>query len=103
MADERKNAGYDIIASVRFDENYEVVLGERTSDNGDKAYVTWECNYGNYYYGHYITDKLSAIMDFGERVKDKAELYISWQKDEHNVDADNATPIKPQEHNHEER
>ena len=50
---DRTNAGYTIINAVTVGKG-EIVLGERTTANKEKQYVTWECNNGSYYYGHYI-------------------------------------------------
>ena len=63
---DRTNAGYTIINAVTIGKG-EIVLGERTTANKEKQYVTWECNNGSYYYGHYIENKFDALKDFGQR------------------------------------
>ena len=86
---DRTNAGYTIINAVTVGKG-EIVLGERTTTNKEKQYVTWECDNGSYYYGHYIENKFDALKDFGQRVADKAEIYRSFDKDRqrHNRERD---------------
>ena len=57
---DRTNAGYTIINAITVSKG-EIVLGERTTANKEKQYVTWECNDGSYYYGHYIENKFDAL------------------------------------------
>lgn len=61
----RENAGYRIINTISVG-SVEVVLGECPS--APAAYVTWECRDGsNYYWGHYHTNRLTALRDLLER------------------------------------
>lgn len=76
---DRTNAGYNIINAVTVGKG-EIVLGERTTVNKEKQYVTWEYNNGSYYYGHYTDNKFDALKDFGKRVADKAEMYCDFEK-----------------------
>lgn len=77
---DRTNAGYTIINAVIVGKG-EIALGERTTANKEKQYVTWECNNDSYYYGHYTENKFDALKDFGQRVADKAEMYRCFDKD----------------------
>lgn len=79
MMNERTNVGYTIINAVTVGKG-EIVLGERTTANKEKQYVTWECNNGSYYYGHYTENKFDALKDFGQRVVDKSEFYRDFEK-----------------------
>lgn len=65
---DRTNAGYTIINAVTVGKG-EIVLGERITANKEKQYVTWECNNGSYYYGHYIENKFDALKDLPIRLK----------------------------------
>lgn len=81
MNEARTNAGYTIIAAINIYEDYEIVLGEKTSNDYGTTYVTWECRGGNNYnFGNYIDDKVLATKDFGDRVSHKCERYHQWQK-----------------------
>lgn len=67
----RTNAGYIITNAIRIG-NVEIVMGENTSDPAQ--FVTWECKDGdNYYWGHYMTDKLAALHDLMERAEQELE------------------------------
>ncbi len=61
----RTNAGYTITEAIHIG-NVEFVLGENPAYPA--PYVTWECKDGNnYYWGHYKSDKLSALRDLLDR------------------------------------
>ena len=61
----RKNAGYIITESICVG-NVEFVLGENAA--APAHFVTWECKGGNnYYWGHYMTNKLTALRDLLDR------------------------------------
>lgn len=81
---DRTNAGYTIINAVTVGKG-EIVLGERTNANKEKQYVTWECNNGSYYYGHYIENIFDALKDFGQRVADKAECIAVLTKTNNDI------------------
>lgn len=81
---DRTNAGYTIINAVTVGKG-EIVLGERTTANKEKQYVTWECNNGSYYYGHYIENKFDALKDFGQRVADKAKCIAPLTKTDNGI------------------
>lgn len=62
----RTNAGYTITDSIHVQDT-EFVLGER----GSSRYVTWQCSGGdNYYWGHYFDNRMAAVKDLLQRVRD---------------------------------
>ncbi len=67
----RKNAGYTIINSITAG-NAELVLGQK--DSSPYQFVTWQCKNGtDYFWGHYLTDKLAAEKDLYHRAIDRIE------------------------------
>lgn len=73
----RKNAGYTITESICVG-NVEFVLGENTA--APARFVTWECKDGdNYYWGHYMTDKLAALRDLLDRAGQDLTILESRQ------------------------
>jgi len=83
MNEQKKtNAGYFIRDRFRFDE-FEIVLGEHQTQKD--MYVTWECrmNRGklpNYYWGHYFKSYPEAVIDYANRIKDKAQFILEVSK-----------------------
>ena len=62
---QRVNAGYTITDTIHIGAT-EFVLGEHTI--APSRYVTWECRNGsNYYWGHYMSDRLDAVKDLLDR------------------------------------
>lgn len=62
---ERMNAGYTITDSIHVGD-VEFVIG--VSSTAPSQFVTWECKGGsNYYWGHYMADRLAAVGDLLER------------------------------------
>ena len=58
---QRIKAGYTITDSIQIGA-IEFVLGEHAT--APSRYVTWECRDGsNYYWGHYLSDRLDAVKD----------------------------------------
>lgn len=77
----RKNAGYIITESIRIG-NVEFVLGEKQTEPAQ--YVTWECKDGdNYYWGHYMTDKLAALGDLLDRAGQELSILEMRQSQRH--------------------
>ena len=69
---ERKNIGYVITDSVRIGET-EFVIGAHEKD--PNRFVTWACKDGdNYFWGHYMTDKLAALRDLLDRAGEELSL-----------------------------
>ena len=68
----RANAGYAITQSIHIG-NTEFVLGESSTDPAQ--FVTWACRDGdNYFWGHYMTDKLAALRDLLDRAGEELSL-----------------------------
>mgnify|MGYP001523100504 CR=1 FL=1 len=68
----RTNAGYTITESIHIG-NTEFVLGESSTDPAQ--FVTWACKDGdNYFWGHYMTDKLAALRDLLDRAGEELSL-----------------------------
>lgn len=85
----RINAGYTIISSIPVTQYKEILLGCNNSGN----YVTWEYSNKNnsYDFGHYYSDKLSAMTDYTKRIQTeiKYQSEIREQKRRHtDIDAD---------------
>lgn len=79
----RKNAGYIITESIRIG-HVEFVLGEKQMEPAQ--YVTWECKDGdNYYWGHYMTDKLAALRDLLDRAGQELSVLEMRQSQKHCV------------------
>ena len=59
--EERKNAGYTIVQSLKIG-NTEFVIGHHPT--APSPYVTWECTNGdNYFWGHYFKERHDADRD----------------------------------------
>lgn len=75
--DVRMNAGYIITDSIHIGET-EFVIGMSVS--APAQFVTWECKDGNnYYWGHYMTDKLAALRDLLDRAGQELTILESRQ------------------------
>ena len=73
----RKNAGYTIVESICIGK-LEFVLGESPTDPAQ--YVTWACKNGdNYFWGHYMTDKLAALHDLLDRAGEELSFLETQQ------------------------
>lgn len=71
--DWRTNAGYIITNSITIGES-QIVLGVHEKE--PNMFVTWESDgKDNYYWGHYLSDLLTAQKDFCERALDKVRFY----------------------------
>jgi len=69
---ERENAGYAIVESIHIGKA-EFVLG--VNEKAPAPYVTWACKDGdNYFWGHYMTDKLAALRDLLDRAGEELSL-----------------------------
>ena len=83
---QRKNAGYIITLSIQFPK-FEYVFGEKPDGSG---FVTWYCSNGNNYcFGHYITDRDTALLDLYERTQDEIATVIYRLKDKIERKTDN--------------
>ena len=53
-------------------------MGESTTDPAQ--FVTWACKDGdNYFWGHYMTDKLAALRDLLDRAGEELSLLETQQ------------------------
>lgn len=77
-----KVQGYTVIESTVIG-NAKFVVG-KNSQNPIAPYVTWQANMKNdphsYFWGHYCTDKMGAMEDYGKRISDEAQYLKSFQK-----------------------
>lgn len=65
----RINEGYEIIASVRTDDNYEIVIGHAINPKRPAQYVCWNCSNGEHYsVGQYCTTYRCALYVMSERI-----------------------------------
>ena len=72
---QRVNAGYTITDTIHIGAT-EFVLGEHTI--APSRYVTWECRNGsNYYWGHYMSDRLDAVKALLDRAGQELEYQMS--------------------------
>lgn len=72
---QRINAGYTITDSIQIGA-IEFVLGEHAT--APSRYVTWECRDGsNYYWGHYLSDRLDAVKDLLGRAGQELDYQMS--------------------------
>lgn len=74
--------GYTIIESTVIG-NAKFVVGENPQ-NPIAPYVTWQANMKNdphnFFWGHYCTDKMGAMEDYGKRISDEARYLKSFQQ-----------------------
>lgn len=70
----RMNGKFEILSSVRINDEVEIVMGRRTTQFGTD-YATWECsNENNYYWGHYDFKTMpEASLDMCARAIGKLE------------------------------
>ena len=67
----RQNCGYIILYAYQLKENEEIVLGKNSSG----MFVTWMTKGEDYFWGHYFSNELEAIKDFGNRIEDWERMY----------------------------
>ena len=74
------NAGYTI-TDRRTVGNSEFVIGQRETELA--PFVTWKCRKGekNYFWGHYLSDRLSALEDLCNRALDEIHYLRSLQQE----------------------
>ena len=86
------NAGYTITDRLAVGE-YEFVIGERDTP---AQFVTWKCRKGekDYFWGHYLDDRLSAIEDLCKRTIEEVDYIKSFQQA-------NSEPAKQTKKRHE--
>lgn len=66
------NAGYSITDRLSVGES-EFVIGQ--CEEAPSQFVTWKCRKGSrdYYWGHYLSDRLSAVEDLCRRTLEEIE------------------------------
>lgn len=73
MEDKRMNGGYEIIHAIKITPKVEIVVGENLK-NPVTPYVVWTCFRGtDYQWGHYCTNYMKALADFGNGLQTKAQ------------------------------
>lgn len=82
--DKEINAGYIITDRLTVG-NAEFVIGQ--NENALAKFVTWKCTRGekSYYWGHYCTDRLSALEDLCNRALDEIH-YLRGLEQKQNTD-----------------
>lgn len=75
---QKMNAGYAITDRLSVGE-FEFVIGQREA--GPTRFVTWKCRKGekDYFWGHYLSDRLAAIEDLCKRAIDEVEYLRTLQ------------------------
>jgi len=75
------NAGYTITDRLTVG-NSEFVIGQRDTDLA--PFVTWQCRKGekDYFWGHYLSDRLAALEDLCKRALDEVEYLRSLQPEQ---------------------
>ena len=74
------NAGYTITDRLTVG-NSEFVIGQRETELA--PFVTWKCRKGekNYFWGHYLSDRLTALEDLCNRSLDEIHYLRSLQQE----------------------
>lgn len=74
------NAGYAITDRLSVG-NMEFVIGQ--NENAPAKFVTWRCKKGqkDYHWGHYCSDRLTALEDLCNRALDEIHHEKSLQKE----------------------
>lgn len=74
------NAGYAITDRLTVG-NSEFVIGQR--EESPANFVTWKCRKGEkeYFWGHYLNDRLSALEDLCNRALDEIHYLRSFQQE----------------------
>ena len=88
--EQRINAGYAITDSIHVGEA-EFVIGENPACPA--PYVTWEYTpTGGYFWGHYLPDRLTAVRDLLDRVRNEADSLEYRQGKRREEAGDDDTP-----------
>lgn len=75
------NAGYSITDRLTVG-NMEFVIGQREAS--PVQFVTWKCRKGekDYFWGHYLGDRISAIEDLCKRTLEEVEYLKSFRQEQ---------------------
>lgn len=78
--EDRVNAGYKIINSIKFDKRRELVIGMHPT--APSRYVVWDCTDGNNYdTGGYTSTYRDAMRILAERITRRAGfLPLEWKE-----------------------
>jgi hypothetical protein len=76
--DIKTNAGYILTDTVTVGES-NFVLG--VHGTAPSQFVTWQCKDDDYFWGHYFSDRLTAVKDLCQRALDEAKYLEPAQKD----------------------
>jgi len=79
------NAGYVITDRLTVG-NAEFVIGQREAEPAQ--FVTWKCRKGekDYFWGHYLSDRLAALEDLCNRALDEIHYLRSLQQEKDTVE-----------------
>lgn len=90
------NAGYTITDRLTVG-NAEFVIGQR--DDAPANFVTWKCRKGEkeYFWGHYLNDRLSAVEDLCKRALEEIQYLRSLRQEK---DAPEKSVQQPQKKKH---
>ena len=69
---ERINQGYTITDSVHV-RDYEYVIAHHPT--APSPYVVWRVSNGDYYWGHYFSDRWDALQDLSERISEAVQYH----------------------------
>ena len=74
-----KNADYNILQSVLFDNRRGFALGQHENPNAPQPFVTWQFTQDgqqrDYYWGHYFGEEQAALEDYAGRVDSYKQQY----------------------------
>ena len=77
--EKENNAGYTITDRLTVG-NTEFVIGQ--NENALAKFVTWKCKKGetDYYWGHYLSERMTALEDLCNRALDEIHYLRSLQQ-----------------------
>jgi len=80
-----RNAGYRIREHMEIGDLV-IVLGEHETE--PNMFVTWQCKRNtsgppSYYWGHYFTSYLDAVVDYTDRIKEEAQSILEFRQRNH--------------------
>ena len=89
------NAGYTITDRLTVG-NSEFVIGQRNTELA--PFVTWQCRKGkkDYFWGHYLSDRLTALEDLCNRALDEIHHLKLLQQEQGKANPEHTSKIKKQ-------
>lgn len=96
------NAGYVITDRLTVG-NAEFVIGQ--SDTAPAQFVTWKCRKGekDYFWGHYLSDRLTALEDLCNRALDEIRHLKLLQQGQKKEASQTAPPVLKKKRHRPER